>query len=325
VFLASENVVACPQPPHETRSRAGGTPWSGKADVHPDDRTPRRTRRGARLAVVGALVALASAGCSSDQLSTGYLPSEPGMTDHTARIIHLWNGSWIAALAVGAITWGLMIWCMAAYRRRKTDTGLPVQLRYHLPLEMMYTIIPLFMVGVLFFFTARDTAIITAEDDGRADETIQVVGKRWAWDFNYLDQDVYETSQQVGDPGSATQDQLPTLYLPVGQKIRVELESRDVIHSFWVPAFLYKEDMIPGRSNTYVFTPQMEGTYDGKCAELCGEYHSEMLFQVAVVSEEEYEDRMAELADRGQNGSLPVDLGRSDNFERELGEGEGEG
>ena len=113
------------------------------------------------------------------------------------------------------------------------------------------------------------------------------------------------------------------MYLPVGQRVRLELESRDVIHSFWVPAFLYKEDMIPGRHNVYEFTPQMEGTYQGKCAELCGEYHSEMLFQVQVVSEQEYAEQMALLEDRGQTGSLPVDLGRSDNFERDLNEGEG--
>ena len=293
---------------------------AGKAAVHPDDRTPtRRLVRTIRLTVAGGLVALATAGCSAEQLSTGYLPSTPETTDQTGRIINLWNGSWIAALTVGAITWGLMIWAMAAYRRRKHDTGLPVQMRYHLPIEMMYTIIPLFMVGVLFYFTARDTNIITAQD-GPVDETIQVVGKRWAWDFNYLDQDVYETSEQVGDVGSAVQDDIPTMYLPVNQRIRIELESRDVIHSFWVPAFLYKEDMIPGRSNVYEFTPQVEGTYAGKCAELCGEYHSEMLFQVAVVSQDEYNEQMALLEERGQTGALEVDLGRADNFERKLNE-----
>lgn len=292
---------------------------AGKAAVHPDDRTPTRPARAIRLAAAGVLVALATAGCSAEQLSTGFLPSTPETTDHTGRIIHLWNGSWIAALVVGAVTWGLMIWAMAAYRRRKHETGLPVQMRYHLPIEMMYTIIPLFMVGVLFFFTARDQNIII-EQDQPVDETIQVVGKRWAWDFNYLDQDVYETSEQVGDVGSAVQEDLPTMYLPVGQKVRLELESRDVIHSFWVPAFLYKEDMIPGRHNVYEFTPQVEGTYAGKCAELCGEYHSEMLFQVEVVSQEEYDEQMALLEERGQTGALEVELGRSDNFERELSE-----
>jgi len=169
---------------------------------------------------------------------------------------------------------------------------------------------------------AWSRAVITAET-GEVDETIEVVGKRWAWDFNYIDQDVYETSQQVGDPGSTTQEELPTLYLPVDETIRLELESRDVIHSFWVPAFLYKEDMIPGRQNAYVVTPRIEGVYTGKCAELCGEFHSEMLFQVAVVSRERYDEEMAALAERGQTGLLPVDLGRSDNFERRLDEGSG--
>jgi cytochrome c oxidase subunit 2 len=300
--------------------------------VHPDDPTPRpstKSLRAARAALLAGAVALLAAGCASDRegfldsdVSTGFMPSEAGVTDQTGRIINLWNGSWIAALIVGVITWGLIIWCMAAYRRRKTDTGLPVQLRYHLPLEMMYTILPLFMIGVLFFYTARDQAIITAED-GEIDQTIEVVGKRWAWDFNYVDADVYETSQQVGDPGSTTQEELPTLFLPVDETIRLELQSRDVAHSFWVPAFLYKEDMIPGRQNAYVFTPQREGTYAGKCAELCGEYHSEMLFKVEVVSRERFDEEMDALQERGQTGLLPVDLGRSDNFERSLDEGSG--
>ena len=303
----------------------------GKADVHPDDPTPRRARRGTRAAVLAGTVALVASGCAADQERTGYLgstgstgfmPSEPGVTNHTGMIISLWNGSWIAALVVGVITWGLIIWCMAAYRRRKTDTGLPVQLRYHLPLEMMYTILPLFMIGVLFFYTARDQAILASED-GRIDETIEVVGKRWAWDFNYVDADVFETSQQVGPPGGTVQEELPTLFLPVDETIRLELQSRDVAHSFWVPAFLYKEDMIPGRQNAYVFSPQREGTYTGKCAELCGEYHSEMLFKVEVVSRERFDEEMEALQERGQSGQLPVDLGRSDNFERNLQEGSG--
>jgi len=184
----------------------------------------------------------------------------------------------------------------------------------------MYTIIPLFMVMVLFYFTARDTGIVT-EVDGEADVRIQVVGKRWAWDFNYTDEDVYETSEQVPAGNSldgldTRETELPTLYLPVGQSIELTLDSRDVNHSFWVPAFLYKEDMIPGRHNQYQFTPLIEGTYSGKCAELCGEFHSDMLFQVEVVSQEVFDAQMAEMSDRGQTGELEVELGRVDNIER---------
>ncbi len=86
------------------------------------------------------------------------------------------------------------------------------------------------------------------------------------------------------------------------------LESRDVIHSFWVPAFLYKKDMIPGRTNTFQIVPERQGMYLGKCAELCGEYHAGMLFQVDVVSPEEYQAEMKRLAAIGQTGRLGLDL-----------------
>jgi cytochrome c oxidase subunit 2 len=98
--------------------------------------------------------------------------------------------------------------------------------------------------------------------------------------------------------------QLPTLYLPVDKKITIKLNSRDVIHSFWVPAFLYKKDVMPGHTNYMYFEPTREGTYQGKCAELCGEYHSAMLFQVKVVSESEYLQHIQDLRDRGYTGSL---------------------
>jgi cytochrome c oxidase subunit II len=197
------------------------------------------------------------------------------------------------------------------YRKRKSDDTLPVQMRYHVPLEITYVVLPIILVGVLFFYTARDISSI--EDVSvEPDLTIQVVGKQWSWDFNYLDEDVYETgvhAQDVGEPDSF--DQLPTLYLPVGQRVEFLLDARDVIHSFWVPAFLYKKDMIPGRTNTFQVVPTREGVYAGKCAEFCGEEHSSMLFNVAVVSPEEFEAEMDELRERGQTGALGTELSRN--------------
>jgi cytochrome c oxidase subunit 2 len=101
----------------------------------------------------------------------------------------------------------------------------------------------------------------------------------------------------VGTPA-----EIPTLYLPVGESVRFELSSPDVIHSFWVPAFSYKLDVVPGRDNAFTMTPEREGTYAGKCAELCGTYHSRMLFNVEVVTAEEYADRLAELEEQGNVG-----------------------
>jgi cytochrome c oxidase subunit II len=239
------------------------------------------------------------------------------VTNQTDRITNMWVGSWIAALIVGIITWGLIIWCVIAYRKRKDDNTLPIQTRYHLPLEIMYTIVPIVMVGVLFFFTQRDMTEIRATD-AEPDVTIEVIGKQWSWDFNYLDSGVYDSGQHATNVGSlenelggvGTNSEFPTLYLPINETVEFHLESRDVIHSFWIPAFLDKVDMIPFRTNVWQVTPTREGVYAGKCAELCGEFHSGMLFNVKVVSREEYDAHMQDLADLGQTGELGVDLNR---------------
>jgi cytochrome c oxidase subunit II len=107
---------------------------------------------------------------------------------------------------------------------------------------------------------------------------------------------------------------LPTLYLPVGKSVQIDLSSRDVIHSFWVVEFLYKKDMFPAMTNRMYFTPLKEGTYVGKCAELCGEYHSMMLFNVKVVSPQEYESHLASLAAKGNIGQLDSTFDRNQNL-----------
>ncbi len=292
--------------------------------MHPEN--PRRTRRPAlKWAGIAAVAAVALSGCS-EQVQRGWLPgnSDAEVTNHTGRITDLWVGSWIAALFVGLVTWGLILWCVAVYRKRKDDDVLPVQLRYHVPLEIMYVILPIVMVGVLFYYTNRDMSEIT-DTEAASDVDIQVIGKQWSWDFNYLDDDVYETgehAQGIGANENALDDQV-TLYLPVGESVRFTLDSRDVIHSFWIPEFLYKLDMIPGKQNTFVVTPQAEGLYRGKCAELCGEEHSSMLFNVRVVSREEYDAHMQELRDKGQTGALGLEYSRVQDLDSVTQEDEG--
>lgn len=239
------------------------------------------------------------------------MPGGPGVTEHSDDVVALWTGTWIAALAVGVLVWGLLIWCVIVYRKRKGDERLPVQLRYHLPLELLYTFVPVVMVGVLFFYTANLQEEI-ANTDQEADVHIEVYGRQWSWDFNYLDENVYDSGMPAELDGTMNPvEDLPTLYLPVGQTVEFTLNSRDVIHSFWVPAFLYKLDMIPGQENTFFVTPQVEGTYIGKCAELCGEEHGYMLFNVEVVSQEEYDAHIAELEEAGQVGILDETYDRS--------------
>jgi cytochrome c oxidase subunit II len=265
---------------------------------------------------MGIAVALVLAGCTQEQLQ-GWLPGDAETTNHTSRIIGLWTTSWIVLLAVGLVTWGLVIWAAIVYRRRKGQTGLPVQLRYNMPIEIFYTIVPLILVLGFFAFTARDQEAIET-DPGNPDVKIEVFGKRWAWDFNYLNEGVYSAGIQAqvleGEGGAIDEDQLPVLYLPVDQKVEMTIESRDVIHSFWIIDFLYKKDMIPGKTNYIYFTPTKIGTYQGKCAELCGEYHSLMLFTVEVVSQDDYDAYIASLEDAGQTGRLDASYNTNTNL-----------
>lgn len=266
------------------------------------------------LVPVGAAATVVLAGCTPTELN-GYLPGfvEDGTpaTNHTEMISGLWVNSWIVLLAVGVITWALMGWAAIAYRRRKGQTGLPVQLRYNMPIEIFYTIVPFILVLGFFAFTARDQAIIEDQYED-PDVSITAIGKQWAWDFQY-DGDEEDNSDAVwtmgiqaqpDKDGNIDQDQLPTLYLPVDQTVKIKLQSRDVIHSFWVVDFLYKKDMYLGKDNYMSFIPTREGTYAGRCAELCGEYHSMMLFTVKVVSADEYEDYLASLEAKGQTGDI---------------------
>ena len=284
------------------------------------------SKRRLRWAVlpIGAVAAAILAGCTPSQLN-GFLPGfeETGQpaTNRTEMVSALWVNSWIVLLAVGVITWALMLWAMVVYRRRKGQTGLPVQLRYNMPIEIFYTVVPLILVVGFFAFTARDQTILETQYE-EPDVTVSAIGKQWAWDFEYADASGDEDDAvwsmgiqaQPDAAGNVDQDLLPTLYLPVDKTVRIDLSSRDVIHSFWVIDFLYKKDLYIGKDNAWSFTPTREGTYAGKCAELCGEYHSMMLFNVKVVSEAEYEAYLDTLRDKGQTGNIQEAYDRLDNL-----------
>lgn len=282
------------------RTRVLGAPADecGKGDVSPIDplrRIPRagRARPGRRLLALG-VVALVATGCSTADLPNFGMP-EPA-TRESDRILSLWIAGWIAALAVGAVVVGLILWTVVFHRRR--SAAMPTQTRYNVPIETLYIIAPFIIILVFFFFTARDQDRLVGPQTipANPDHTINVVGRQWSWSFNYVDADVYD----AGTPGER-----PTLYLPKDQTVLFELTSPDTIHSFWVPGFLFKMDIIPGKVNTFALTPNKEGTFAGKCAELCGVDHSRMLFNVTVVSAAEYEAHLAGLRARGQTGQLP--------------------
>ena len=257
----------------------------------------RARLRGLGIGLGVAAVAVVLSGCSVNEIAFLDLP-EPASKEADI-IANLWHGAWIAAWAVGIVTWGLMLWAAFAYRRRHADDA-PEQTKYNLPIEILYTLVPLIMILGLFWFTAKDQSEILAVKNDQV-QTVNVVGFRWSWGFNYLDEGVYEVGMPIGE---GAYEGAPTLVLPVNEKVRFELTSPDVIHSFWVPAFLFKMDVIPGKTNVFELTPDKVGTYAGKCAELCGVDHARMLFNVKVVERPEFEAYIEGLKAKGQTGTL---------------------
>jgi cytochrome c oxidase subunit 2 len=266
---------------------------------------PDRTGRGARRGLLGACgvgIALL-AGCSqetSEQWARFGLPTLA--SDQGQAIGDLWVGAWIASLVVGVFVWGLIGWVVIRYRaRRKGDV--PKQTRYNLPIELLYTLIPFLIIGVLFFFTVRAQNTVNHKVE-EPDVTINVVGQKWSWTFNYMEAGDPRIGAVVHEAG--TIERTPDLYLPVGKTVRFNLQSADVIHSFWIPNFYYKLDVIPGHPNSFDVTPTEKGQFLGKCAEFCGTYHSAMLFNVKVVDESEYVTYLEGLKALGQTGEITI-------------------
>ncbi|GAA1450066.1 cytochrome c oxidase subunit II [Mycobacterium cookii] len=274
-------------------------------------------RRSLKIALLGVTM-LVLAGCSeADTHQIKNLAMPDRATAQGPYTYELWKWAWVAAMVTGVIVWGLIFYAVVKFRRR-SDDEVPRQTRYNLPLEVFYTIAPVLMCVVFFFHTVRvQDEVIKIEPE--PDLTVEVMGQQWSWTFNYGvgEQDPTATAGEDdnGEPDFAYDDYvyfsgtgrvIPTLYLPVDRTVQFNLHSPDVIHDFGVPSFLVKMDVIPGRVNKLQVTPTVEGTYAGKCYELCGVSHSRMLFNVEVVSQAEYDAYLAELAEAGNTADSPL-------------------
>jgi cytochrome c oxidase subunit 2 len=257
-----------------------------------------RGSRLARLAALGLLGVVTLTGCEMPNNEFWRFGWPDGITDESEAMRELWTGSVIAALIVGIGVWGLIFWAVIRYRKRSDE--LPKQTAYNLPLEIVYTILPFVIIAGLFFYTVVvQNQVMERSDD--PDETIAVNAFKWNWQFVYPDTEG-ENGQPVETVGTSAE--IPILVLPTDRTIRFEVASADVIHSFWVPEFLFKLDVIPGnengRDNAFEVTVREEGAYVGRCAELCGTYHAYMNFEVRAVSGDDY-DAYLEARESGMN------------------------
>ncbi len=236
-------------------------------------------RPGARLrAAFLILIAAAASGCSG-RLG---MP-EPG-TQEGERIVDLWRILFFTAAALGGLVVVLLVWCIVHYRRRSGagdgDDDLPFQRRGSVPLEVVYTLVPLAIVGVIFVLSLR-TDPATAGDGkaGGRPLTVDVTAFRWQWRFDYP----AERVSIIGSPEDS-----PDLVLPTGRPVHLRVRTADVIHSFFVPGFLGKMDVVPGLDNEFDLRPTRPGRYQGYCAEFCGLDHARMTFAVRVVAPDEF-------------------------------------
>ncbi len=246
-----------------------------------------RGSRLARLAALGLLGVVTLTGCEMPNNEFWRFGWPDGITDRSEYMRELWTGSVIAALVVGVLVWGLILYSVVRHRKRGDE--LPKQTAYNLPLEIVYTILPFLIIAALFFYTVVVQNRVMERSD-EPDETIAVNAFKWNWQFVYP-----ETTGEDGLPVNTvgSSSEIPILVVPTDRSIRFEVASADVIHSFWVPEFLFKLDVIPGnengRDNVFEVTVQEEGAYVGRCAELCGTYHAYMNFEVRAVSGEDYD------------------------------------
>ena len=234
-------------------------------------------------ALIGAVLGSAFlSGCSlksNDISGMGFPKNTTSVNDVS---LSLWQGAWIAGGVVGVITLILILWPAIFHRKNDEKKGeFPKQTQYNIPVEILYTVIPFIIVAVLFYFTAvKQEKIVDLKTP--AQHEITVDGFQWSWQFGYP-----EAGKEAVVTG--TPENPPTLYLPQGESVRFTINSNDVVHGFWIPAFMIQMQNLPGVTNHLQFTANKVGTYPGRCNILCGRNHAQMIFKVKVVTPEQYQ------------------------------------
>ncbi len=241
---------------------------------------PRLTRT--RLRALAALIlgTILLAGCDA-------MRPPVAVTEQGQSIRDLYDFVFAIAVGVFVLVEGLIIIAVIRYRRRPTDTELPKQVHGNNALEVLWTLIPTVLVAVMFVFSFITLNKVDAVQ-GTTDVRIRAVAAQFQWSFQYLS----------ADGTTVLYEQLaPEMDVPAGKVVHLSLRSNDVIHAFYVPQFLFKRDVVPGRENTFEFTvdPADAGqTFRGQCAELCGTYHGAMLFTVKALSPADYDAWLAQ-------------------------------
>jgi cytochrome c oxidase subunit II len=243
----------------------------------------RTRRQSPRLRLLlGSLGLLALSACTLQPAS-----------DRARAIQKSYDITFVFAAIIFVVVGGLIVFSAIRFRRKRDDDTLPNQVHGSTRLEIAWIAVPSLIVAVLFVVSATALAKVDAPATGNV-MTITVQGFQWQWRFTYDDYkdrsgDPLSIKGQSGHPGDGTYSK-PTLGLELNRPVHFELISNDVIHSFYIPVFLFKRDVVPGHPNAFSLTPDRAGVFAGKCAELCGLEHSTMLFNVRIMPHQEFVD-----------------------------------
>jgi len=246
------------------------------------ERPPVPSRILMLLPLAPALLVLT--GCSK----VSGLGFEEGVSSVNDLSLSLWQGAWIAAGVVGLITLVLIVWPAIFHRKKVGAPDFPKQTQYNVSVEVAYTIIPFIIVAVLFYFTVVQENKIVEKSPTTVAHEIGVEGIQWSWQFSYP-----EAGPKAIVTGTPAQS--PTLVVPLGERVRYTITSNDVIHGFWIPAFMIQIQNLPGVANHLEFTANKLGSFPGRCNMLCGRNHSQMLFTLKVVTPTEYKSYLETL------------------------------
>jgi cytochrome c oxidase subunit II len=227
--------------------------------------------------IVGILIFVLSVLIYIGLDSAGLMPVNA--SEQATEIDWMWNLEVIAMAFLFALIVVPMGYSLVVFRRREGDTTDAEHMEGNTKLEIAWTIVPLFVVMAYAYIGAINLAAIQRTDPEAM--VVKVTGLQWSWTFEY-------------PPVNGVVAVSDELHLPVGKQVLLRMTSNDVIHSFWVPEFRVKQDVVPGRITELRVTPTLEGNYKVRCAELCGTSHYSMEKPVVVSTQEEFDAWMAE-------------------------------
>jgi cytochrome c oxidase subunit 2 len=249
------------------------------------------------LSIVGVLLVTAG---DPGRIITSLYPPE-AVTSQGAEIRNLYTIVFLIAVVIFLVVEGLIIWTVLRYRRKPGDDELPPQTHGNAIAEIVWTVVPTIIVAFLFVVswnTLNSVEAVSAQPDHK----IRAIAGQFQWTFEYLPDDWEPASDENPNPPAALYTEfLPTraegspdggMVVPAGESVKLYLDSPDVIHAFYVPQFLFKRDVVPGRTNVFEFDvdERFAGqTFRGQCAELCGAGHRVMLFDVIAMTPGDYD------------------------------------